>query len=98
LPTSVDWGEIQMKKVKKAKKHVRIKRYIAILSLMGFYACFMTKADSRIEAVLLAVMFFVLTATLLCSAAKDIKKIRKIQERRAKCYSKRLEWSMLSEG
>lgn len=81
-----------MKKIKKLRLRARIKRSVsAVCMLLFFGSMFLTTPTTTI----LGVFLLATAGYLLVSAAYDIRRLKKIEEKRNICYSKMLVFSEL---
>lgn len=82
-----------MKKIKKLRLKIRIKRSVSFVCMILFYLCFVAKVDSTAGIAIIAIILLTSAGVFFLSAAYDIRKLKKIQERRSNCFSKMLAFN-----
>lgn len=81
-----------MKKIKMLRLRARIKRSVSFICMVAFFgSMFLTTPTTTI----LGVFLLATAGYLLVSAAYDIRRLKKIEEKRNICYSKMLVFSEL---
>ena len=81
--------------MKKCQKKIKVYKNLTVVFLLLFYSCFLVNYGTSETTAIIAFSSLLLSGFFIAKASNETFRLKKIQSRRAKCFSKMLYLSEL---